>query len=122
MTDIPPEQLSALAALGRSRVLPRMKMTRETQFARQAFETYLDYLDWLGTNPSKEDVDPKLKNVARALDGLSGAEQDGHLGGLATYVHMLMEETSEEASFVALQTAFWFVFAIAWGIIPSQPR
>ena len=122
MTDIPPEQLSALAALGRSRVLPRMKMTRETQLARQAFETYLDYLDWFGTNSRQEDVDPKLKNVARALAELSRAEQDDHLVGLATYVNMLMEETSEQASYAALQVALKFVFAIAWGIIPSQPR
>ncbi len=122
MTDIPPEQLSALAALGRSRVLPRMKMTRETQLARQAFETYLDYLDWFGTNSRQEDVDPKLKNVARALAELSRAEQDDHLEGLATYVNMLMGETSEEASYAALQVALKFVFAIAWGIFPSQPR
>ena len=120
MTDISPEQMSAVAALGRSSVLPNMKMTRESQVARQAFETFLDYLDWRGMNPRGEDVDPKLKNVARTFSGLSRAEQDEQLQGFAVLVKLMMEKTSEEAAWVALSVALQFVFAIGWVIIPPR--
>lgn len=122
MTDISPEQISALAALGRSSVLPNMKMTRESQVARQAFEAFLDYLDWLGTNPRQEDTDPRLRDVGRTFARLSGAEQDAQLQAFAMYLITMMEATSQEASYVALQVALRFIFAIGWVIVPSGDR
>ena len=117
---VSPEQLSALAAAGRERVLPKMKMTRESQVARQAFEAFLDLLDWKGTNPRQEDIDPKLKDLSRTFSRLSREQQDEQLQAFAVYLDALMIGTSDDAAFAALQVALQFAFSVGWAIVPPQ--
>ncbi len=118
MSDITGEQLAALSAVGRQNVLPRLKLSAESQLPRQAFEVYLDWLDWIIADPDR--IDDRMKDVARAFANLGREEQDVALQAFGTYIDGMMEETSPEAAYVTLVTALKFTFRLGWAIVPPR--
>ncbi len=118
MTDITSEQLAALSAVGRQKVLPQLKPTAEFQLARRAFEVYLNWLDWITANHDR--VDDEMKDAARAFARLSLEEQNVALQAFGTYIDMMMKETSPEAAYIALVTALRFIFRLGWAIVPPR--
>ncbi len=114
MTEITGEELAALSAIGRQ-TLSKAKATKDSQFARQAFEVYLDWLGLVNEDPDR--VIYRMRDVATTFARLSPSEQNFSIQLFGTYVHTLMKATpAEGAGYIALITALRFMFKIGWSI------